>query len=138
MIELGLPKRRAVGATGLQDHFRTLVSTAEAANDALALPDLRIGMGTTMIEPAYTGGHLDGIGVYTRALLRHLPRAGCALLPYSWPRLRGGGAITAGEPLPHARNVAARGRTVNRELTPMPLRVANLCLRSNIAGTFDR
>ncbi|MFD0875432.1 glycosyltransferase family 4 protein [Massilia pinisoli] len=102
MIELGLPKRRAVGTAGLQDHLRTLVSTAEAANDALALPDLRIGMGTTMIEPAYTGGHLDGIGVYTQALLRHLPRAGCALLPYSWPRLRGGGAITAGEALPHS------------------------------------
>jgi alpha-1,3-rhamnosyl/mannosyltransferase len=102
MIELGLPKRRAVGAAGLQDHLRTLVSTAEAANDALALPDLRIGMGTTMIEPAYTGGHLDGIGVYTQALLRHLPRAGCALLPYSWPSLRGGGAITAGEPLPYS------------------------------------
>jgi glycosyltransferase involved in cell wall biosynthesis len=102
MIELGLPKRRAVGAAGLQDHLRTLVRPAEAANDALALPDLRIGLGTTMIEPAYTGGHLDGIGVYTQALLRHLPRAGCALLPYSWPRVRGGGAVTAGEALPHS------------------------------------
>jgi alpha-1,3-rhamnosyl/mannosyltransferase len=102
MIELGLPKRRAVGTAGLQEHLRTLVSTAEAANDALALPDLTVGMGTTMIEPAYTGGHLDGIGVYTQALLRHLPRAGCALQPYSWPSVRGGGALTAGAALPHS------------------------------------
>jgi hypothetical protein len=37
---------------------------------------LRIGLSTTMIEPALTGGRLDGIGVYTRALLEHLPHAG--------------------------------------------------------------
>jgi hypothetical protein len=30
-----------------------------------------------MIEPAFNGGHLDGIGVYTQELLRHLPEAGC-------------------------------------------------------------
>jgi alpha-1,3-rhamnosyl/mannosyltransferase len=47
---------------------------------------LRVGLGTTMIEPALTGGHLDGIGVYTQALLRHLPQAGCAISTYSWPR----------------------------------------------------
>jgi alpha-1,3-rhamnosyl/mannosyltransferase len=38
-----------------------------------------------MIEPGFTGGRLDGIGVYTRALLRHLPEAGCDVRPYSWP-----------------------------------------------------
>jgi alpha-1,3-rhamnosyl/mannosyltransferase len=38
-----------------------------------------------MIEPGFTGGRLDGIGVYTRALLRHLPDAACDVLPYSWP-----------------------------------------------------
>lgn len=38
-----------------------------------------------MIEPGFTGGHLDGIGVYTRALLRYLPAAGCEVTPYSWP-----------------------------------------------------
>jgi alpha-1,3-rhamnosyl/mannosyltransferase len=102
MIELGLPKRRADGAAGLQDHIRAVPDAAVAANDANALPDLRIGIGTTMIEPAFTGGHLDGIGVYTQALLRHLPRAGCATLPYSWPRLRGAGPVTAGAALPHS------------------------------------
>jgi alpha-1,3-rhamnosyl/mannosyltransferase len=38
-----------------------------------------------MIEPGFTGGRLDGIGVYTRALLRHLPGAGCEVQPFSWP-----------------------------------------------------
>ena len=42
-----------------------------AANDADAQADvLRVGIGTTMIEPALTGGHLDGIGVYPRARVR--------------------------------------------------------------------
>jgi len=60
---------------------------------------LRIGLGTTMIEPALQRGHLDGIGVYTRALLRHLPRAGCNVLPFSWPRARGRTVLSAGQPL---------------------------------------
>jgi len=107
MIELGLPKRRADGAAVFRDRIHavpapTVPAPAVAANDADVLPDLRIGIGTTMIEPAFTGGHLDGIGVYTQALLRHLPRAGCALLPYSWPRLRGAAPVTAGQALPHS------------------------------------
>ena len=102
MIELGLPKRRADGTVRFEDRIRAMPGAAVAANDADALPDLRIGIGTTMIEPAFTGGHLDGIGVYTQALLRHLPRAGCAMLPYSWPRLRGAAPATAGRALPHS------------------------------------
>ena len=101
MIELGLPKRRPDGTPALQDRLRALPGSVEAANDALVQPDLRIGIGTTMIEPAFTGGHLDGIGVYTQALLRHLPHAGCAMRPYSWPRLRSAGPVTKGEALPH-------------------------------------
>jgi glycosyltransferase involved in cell wall biosynthesis len=38
-----------------------------------------------MIEPGFNGGRLDGIGVYTRALLRYLPEAGCEVAPFSWP-----------------------------------------------------
>ena len=37
-----------------------------------------------MIEPGFNGGRLDGIGVYTEALLRHLPQAGCDVVPFSW------------------------------------------------------
>lgn len=66
---------------------------------ALAGKPLRIGLGTTMIEPAIHRGHLDGIGVYTRALLRHLPQAGCDVLPFSWPCARGRAVLSAGQPL---------------------------------------
>ncbi|VXC48598.1 glycosyltransferase family 1 protein [Massilia sp. 9I] len=60
-----------------------------------------------MIEPGLTGGRLDGIGVYTRALLRHLPRTGCTVLPYSWPRPRmgksaSGEGISIGQPMPQS------------------------------------
>lgn len=61
---------------------------------------LTVGLGTTMIEPGLTGGRVDGIGVYTGALLRNLPQAGCDVKPYSFPRLRGAqGDITVGRPL---------------------------------------
>ncbi|NML61575.1 glycosyltransferase family 4 protein [Massilia sp. RP-1-19] len=56
-----------------------------------------------MIEPGLTGGRIDGIGVYTGALLRNLPQAGCKVEPFSWPRLRGApGDITIGRALPRS------------------------------------
>ena len=68
---------------------------------------LRVGLGTTMIEPGLTGGRLDGIGVYTDALLRHLPDAGCEVTGYSYPRARGGaGAISIGQPMPQSFEAA--------------------------------
>nr|WP_315395385.1 hypothetical protein [uncultured Duganella sp.] len=36
----------------------------------------RVGLSTTMAEAGLTGGRLDGIGVYSSALRRHLPAAG--------------------------------------------------------------
>lgn len=61
-----------------------------------------------MIEPGLTGGRLDGIGVYTQALLRHLPRAGCAVDGYSYPRLRGGGAAAGvGRAMPQSFEAAS-------------------------------
>jgi alpha-1,3-rhamnosyl/mannosyltransferase len=65
-----------------------------------------------MIEPGLTGGRLDGIGVYTRALLRFLPEAGCAVDPYSWPRLHAGpsanaAAISVGRPMPQSFEAAS-------------------------------
>ncbi|MFC0254646.1 glycosyltransferase family 4 protein [Massilia consociata] len=75
---------------------------------------LTVGLGTTMIEPGLTGGRLDGIGVYTGALLRHLPRAGCTVRPYSWPRMRafgkgngGAAGISIGQPLPQSFEAAS-------------------------------
>lgn len=79
-----------------------------SANDADARREsLRVGIGTTTVEPAFNGGHVDGIGVYTQALLRHLPWAGCVPAPYSWPRAHGGAAVTAGAPMPHSFGRAA-------------------------------
>jgi len=75
---------------------------------------VRVGLGTTMIEPGLSGGRVDGIGVYTDALLRHLPRAGCAVSAYSYPPLRGGAAISAGSALPQSFEAA----TLTDLLTP--------------------
>jgi glycosyltransferase involved in cell wall biosynthesis len=49
---------------------------------------LRVGLGTTMIESFTGDGRLDGIGVYTQALMRHLPQAGCKVEPFSYPHWR--------------------------------------------------
>lgn len=69
---------------------------------------LRVGLGTTMIEPGLTGGRLDGIGVYTDAMLRYLPGADCVVQPYSWPHLRGSAdAISVGQPLPQSFEAAS-------------------------------
>ena len=61
---------------------------------------LRVGLGTTTIEPGLTGGQIDGIGVYTRALLSHLPQAGCSVQPWAWPA--GAGSVTIGQALPQS------------------------------------
>jgi alpha-1,3-rhamnosyl/mannosyltransferase len=65
-----------------------------------------------MVEPGLTGGRLDGIGVYTGALLRHLPQAGCDVSAWSWPRpLKTGApanaAITVGQPMPQSFEAAS-------------------------------
>lgn len=61
-----------------------------------------------MIEPGVSGGRLDGIGVYTDALLRHLPGAGCDVTGYSYPRLRGSAAdLSIGVPMPQSFEAAS-------------------------------
>jgi glycosyltransferase involved in cell wall biosynthesis len=68
---------------------------------------INVGLGTTMIEPGLTGGRLDGIGVYTNALLRHLSATGCTVTPWSWPRARGGPAgISVGQAFPYSFEAA--------------------------------
>jgi glycosyltransferase involved in cell wall biosynthesis len=88
------PESEAGRPARLREPVRSPAAPAAPLQQAL-----RVGLGTTMIEPALTGGHLDGIGVYTRALLEHLPQAGCEVLPFSWPRARGHAPLTAGRPL---------------------------------------
>lgn len=64
---------------------------------------MRIALGTTTIEPGYNGGRVDGIGVYTRALLDNLGHAGCEVDPYSWPSLHQEPArATVGKALPQS------------------------------------
>lgn len=58
---------------------------------------LKVGLSATTTEPALTGGHLDGIGIYSRALLRELPRAGVAVDARSFgPAAR----LSVGRPMP--------------------------------------
>lgn len=81
---------------------------------------MRVGLGTTMIEPAFNGGRLDGIGVYTRALMHNLGGAGCQVTPYSYPRVRGdSAAIRVGQALPQSFEAA----TLTDLLTPAVNRV---------------
>jgi alpha-1,3-rhamnosyl/mannosyltransferase len=72
-------------------------------------PGLTVGLGTNMVEPGLTGGRLDGIGVYTQALLRYLPRADCAVSGWFWPRplARDAHASTVGQPLPQSFEAAS-------------------------------
>ena len=87
---------------------RTDAAGRDVALDVPGVSAVRVGLGTTMIEPGLTGGRLDGIGVYTDALLRHLPGAGCDVTGYSYPRLRGGaGAISVGQPMPQSFEAAS-------------------------------
>jgi glycosyltransferase involved in cell wall biosynthesis len=48
---------------------------------------MRIGLATTTIEPSFNRGHLDGIGVYTKALLDNLPSAQCQVSGLAFPSL---------------------------------------------------
>jgi alpha-1,3-rhamnosyl/mannosyltransferase len=58
---------------------------------------LKVGVSATTTEPGLTGGHLDGIGIYSRALLRELPHAGVAVDARSFgPAAQ----LTIGRPMP--------------------------------------
>ncbi|MYM91679.1 glycosyltransferase family 1 protein, partial [Rugamonas sp. FT82W] len=52
--------------------------------DTKAARPVRVGLSTTTAETTLTGGRLDGLGVYSRALLEHLPRAGAEVQPLSF------------------------------------------------------
>jgi alpha-1,3-rhamnosyl/mannosyltransferase len=70
---------------------------------------LRIGLSSTTIEPGLTGGRLDGIGVYSAALLRQLPTAGCQVQAWSFgpaAQLSVGRAMPLSFPLATWRDLA--------------------------------
>ena len=67
------------------------------------MSSMRVGLSTTTIEHALTQGRLDGIGVYTNALMQGLPAVGCAVGGFSYPPLRDGGLsrqFSAGRAMP--------------------------------------
>jgi glycosyltransferase involved in cell wall biosynthesis len=70
---------------------------------------LRVGLSTTTAETALTGGRLDGLGVYSRALLDHLPRAGAEVLPFSFPPPGDRSRLTVGRALPLSFPLATVG-----------------------------
>ncbi|WP_229427897.1 glycosyltransferase family 4 protein [Pseudoduganella dura] len=58
---------------------------------------LKVGLSATTTEPGLTGGQLDGIGVYSGALLRELPHAGIDVDAWSFgPPAR----LSVGRPMP--------------------------------------
>lgn len=66
---------------------------------------LRVGLSTTTIEPRLTDGRLDGIGVYTSALRRGLPQAGCEVHGFSFPpplHASAAAGFTVGRPMPRS------------------------------------
>ncbi|ELX10956.1 mannosyltransferase [Janthinobacterium sp. HH01] len=80
-----------------------------SAAPATAARVLRVGLSTTTAEPALTGGRLDGMGVYSRALLEHLPQAGAEVLPFSFPSPGDAARLTVGRALPLSFPLATLG-----------------------------
>jgi len=72
-------------------------------------PSVRVGLSTTTAEPGLTGGQLDGIGVYSAALLRHLPQAGCEVRPLSFAPPGRADLLTLGRALPLSFPLATVG-----------------------------
>ncbi len=72
-------------------------------------PSLRVGLSTTTAEPVLTGGRLDGLGVYSRALLDHLPQVGVEVLPFSFAPPGDARRLTVGRALPLSFPLATLG-----------------------------
>ncbi|WP_167761463.1 glycosyltransferase family 4 protein [Duganella callida] len=73
---------------------------------------LRVGLSVTKAEPALTGGRLDGLGVYSRALLEHLPQAGVEVFPLSFAPPGDAARVRLGRALPVSFPVATLGDLV--------------------------
>lgn len=72
-------------------------------------PTLRVGLSATMAEPALNGGRMDGIGVYTQQLLKHLPQAGVEVLPLSFVPPSASGPLQLSRALPISFPLATLG-----------------------------
>jgi alpha-1,3-rhamnosyl/mannosyltransferase len=70
---------------------------------------LRTGLSVTTAEPVLTAGRLDGLGVYSQALLAHLPQAGVEVLPLSFAPHGDAHKLTLGRALPLSFPLATLG-----------------------------
>ena len=70
---------------------------------------VRVGLSATTTEPALTGGRMDGIGVYTQALMEHLPQAGVDVQPLSFAPPGDTRRLSASRPLPLSFPLAVLG-----------------------------
>lgn len=77
---------------------------------------IRVGISSTKTEPSLTHGHVDGIGVYTAALMQALPDYDCEVQGFSYA--------------PFGSAAAARGFTRGK---PMPRSFINATLRDMAA-----
>jgi alpha-1,3-rhamnosyl/mannosyltransferase len=69
--------------TGVDKHISTVSSAPPGRSDSPLLP---VGVGCTVLERALaSGGHLDGIGTYTQALLTEYARSHAHIRPMAFP-----------------------------------------------------
>lgn len=91
---------------------------------------LRVGLSVTTAEPLLTGGRLDGLGVYSRALLEHLPAAGVEVLPLSFAPHGDARKLQLGRALPLSFPLATLGDMVLPQSVHLSTQVA---LGKNVA-----
>nr|WP_315258725.1 glycosyltransferase family 1 protein [uncultured Duganella sp.] len=85
---------------------------------------LRVGLSVTTAEPLLTGGRLDGLGVYSRALLEHLPGAGVDVLPLSFAPHGDARKLQLGRALPLSFPLATLGDMILPQSVHLSTQVA--------------
>lgn len=85
---------------------------------------LRTGLSVTTAEPVLTNGRLDGLGVYSRALLDHLPQAGVEVVPLSFAPHGDARKVKLGRALPLSFPLATLGDLILPSSVHLSTRVA--------------
>jgi alpha-1,3-rhamnosyl/mannosyltransferase len=85
---------------------------------------LRTGLSVTTAEPVLTNGRLDGLGVYSRALLDHLPQAGVEVVPLSFAPHGDARKVKLGRALPLSFPLATLGDLILPASVHLSTRVA--------------
>jgi alpha-1,3-rhamnosyl/mannosyltransferase len=89
-----------------------------------ASASLRSGLSVTTAEPVLTNGRLDGLGVYSRALLDHLPQAGVEVVPLSFAPHGDARKVKLGRALPLSFPLATLGDLILPSSVHLSTRVA--------------